>query len=127
MARASRTKLSACGLSRTVFAVRFWANGTSDPATIYGEGIDSVTFASTGKWLVTFTEAVRKVVGASVGIGLATPNVAHEESVIFDNEGTTSPLTATISYGVAGTLTNIAADADNWVSLIVQAEQSSAR
>jgi hypothetical protein len=122
--RASHCDHQAIGVCRKVWSVRFWPNTASDPDadTIEGKGFTSVTHSATGQFLIKFTNPAYKVVGSHCGIGLATPAAAHL-SVTFDNVGTNDPLEATLSHFTTA-LADIAADADNWLSLTVEVELS---
>lgn len=120
--RQQHTALQAIGREQLQLSCRFLTNGSSDPATYYGQGVKSVTHTATGKWKVTFYEQGKRAVGCALGLGLATP-AAGTLSAVIDDEGTGGEISVTVSHFTSA-LADIAADADNWISVILDVEQA---
>lgn len=129
MSRKSEVRHTAFGVRRTQYACRFKPDGATDPSTIYGHAVTSVTATTTGVWTIVFAHSVRRVVGIATSLGLIVSGRSANCNVLdvaIDNEGTSSPLTVVVTHYAGATATTIAADADNWISVIVEAEESSA-
>ena len=124
MSYTTRTPQKTIGVNRSVWTVRFRPDTAANPTYIQGKAAFSVVHTATGQWTVTFRDAAYKVVGHSCGVSLATPAAAHM-SVTFANEGTNTALTALVSHFTTA-LADIASDANNWISLTVEVENSRA-
>jgi len=112
----------AVGVNRSVLCCRFWTNGSSAPATVYGKEVYSVAHTATGKWTITFNDGAKRVVGIATALGLATP-APNGLSAQIDNEGDGSRLAVVVSYHNGSALADIAANGDKWISVVVEVEQ----
>lgn len=120
------------GFSRHDVAIRFFPDSTTDPSTIYDPNGDvaSIVFTSTGLWTVTLGYPVSRVMAATATLQLATVGVARDVKIgatsTTENAGTPLVFTVSVTNSNSGAAVDVAANADNSISLDLALEVSSA-
>lgn len=121
MAATSRNVVLGTGVNMMLIPVRFKTNGTSDPATAYGDGVSSVVRSEQGIYKVTLADSISRVLAVLTAQGLATP-ATSSLSYKIDNESTDDPLEVLIA--IDDDDADLAANADNEISCLIVAEMA---
>lgn len=128
-ARTGFNQVRGNGVARKQVAFRFLANAGSDPATVYdaGDFVATVAWTATGTYLITLRDAYKRLINASATIQASSATALFTQFGDFSNEGTSSAFTAVLRLvNGSGTATNLAANANNSVSVVFDFEDSGA-
>jgi hypothetical protein len=126
MSRQKTVPVRGVGVQIKQLYCRFRPDTASDPSTIYGQGVLDVTHLTTGRWTVSFNEAALRCLAIIPGVEVSTSSNDYAITCTPSNEGTTTPLSIVVTNNVGGTPTDIASHTQNWISLVVVVEESSA-
>jgi hypothetical protein len=117
------------GVARKQVVFRFLGNSTSDPATIYdaGDFVATVTRSGVGTYLVTLRDAYKRLISAQATVQCSAATALFAQFGDFSNEGTSTAFTAVLRLvNGSGTATEMAANANNSVSVTLEFEDSGA-
>lgn len=128
MARTGTTAVKGNGVHLRMVTAKVAYNGTLSTVTARGSGVASATRASQGVHTVTFRDKGLRVVGVGSALGLSAAIAGAAVTVQIDNEGSaTLPLSVKVlTHCAASASFDPAADADNWFSVNLMVEESSA-
>ena len=115
------------GKDYQIIPVTFAPNGTSAPTSFRGGCISSAVWTSTGTWTITIkTRGVRQFDGWSTGVQInSAANIDSTIELGAVTIGTGSTLTTiVVRNNPGGTVADIAADATNWVSVVLLGRRS---
>lgn len=98
---------------------RFYFNGTSSPATVYGKGF-TVARSGVGLYTITFTDRFPELHSVNFGFANATGTVQAHAVITGSVVGGSATNTLSFTYCHAATPTDPAAAATNWMSFEVQ-------
>lgn len=106
----------------------FRPDGTNNPSVIRdpGDMVASVVFSTTGRWTVTMRDAYRSVIFADAAIRMVSATDIRGQISGVANEGTSSALSLVVRALAGATETNISSDAQNWIQVVLDVEDSSA-
>ncbi len=110
------------GLSRKprIFNIRFFPAGTGNPTTTAQDikGVASIVRNGTaGVWLITMQDSFKRLLSAQATIQMSTATDLVPQIGDMSNLGTTTPVTLIVRANAAATPTDIAANANNSISL----------
>ena len=117
------------GIRVTFVLVRWKPQGTSAPVLISSPGpkhVASVTRSDTGDFLVTLTGNYKQCLCAIPGVQHVTDVDLTAQCKAFNNLATSSAFTTTVTLLAGATPTDMAADDDSSVSLLLAFEDSDA-
>src|SRR6187549_2538530 len=100
--------------------IRFFPAGTSNPTTTAQDikGVASIVRNGTaGEWLITLQDSYKRLLSAQATIQMATATDLVPQIATVSNLGTTSPVTLIVRANAVATPTDIAANANNSISL----------
>lgn len=110
--------LKTLGSDRVLLFGGFFTNGASDPATISGDWIASVTHTATGKYTLTFKDAITSLAAKFPDLSMSTPDGSYADAGPFTAATATTAATLKLeTRNAGGTLADIAAATDNYVSI----------
>ncbi len=99
---------------------RFFPAGASNPTTTAQDikGVASIARNGTaGEWLITLQDSYKRLLSAQATIQMATATDLVPQFATIANVGTTTPVTLLLRANAAATPTDIAAGANNSISV----------
>jgi hypothetical protein len=100
--------------------IRFFPAGTGNPTTTAQDikGVASIVRNGTaGEWLITLQDSYKRLLSAQATIQMASATDLVPQFAAIANVGTTSPVTLLLRANAGATPTDIAANANNSVSV----------
>lgn len=103
----------------------FWTNADSNPASVIGSWISSVAHTDTGVWTITMKEKFRGWVGL-LGAHVSLSMNAYADSNIQLGAMDLDAGTVIVRNGTGGVAADIAANANNFISVTLHLKYSKA-
>ncbi len=99
--------------------IRFFPAGASDPTYTAQDvkGVASITRSGTGTWLITLQDPYKRLLSAQATIQMSAATDLVPQFGAVANLGTSSNVTVTLRANAVATATDIAANANNSISV----------
>lgn len=99
--------------------IRFFPAGAGNPTSTAQDvkGVASITRNNAGEWLITLQDTYKRLLSAQATIQMATATDLVPQFATIANVGTTSAVTLLLRANAVATPTDIAANANNSISV----------